>query len=114
MKPLLLTEAEIRRCVSLDRRSQPGICLPSTSRALALSAQGIDAWEICASSNGGIVARRTQARPPATVQCEGDALSVAEHMSVPLTLTKRGALIYGYKGLASRASGSAPRPLAAP
>ena len=46
--------------------------------------------------------------------CEGEALSVAEGASVPLTLTKRGALIYGYRGLASRASGSALQPLAAP
>lgn len=46
--------------------------------------------------------------------CEGDALSVAERASVPLTLTKRGALIYGYKGLASQASGSVPPLLAAP
>jgi hypothetical protein len=46
--------------------------------------------------------------------CEGEVLSVAERASVPLTLTKLGALIYGYKGLASRASGSALRPPAAP
>ncbi len=29
--------------------------------------------------------------------CEGEARRVAEYASVPLTLTKRGALIYGYK-----------------